>query len=83
MLQCCLDDAPDVRQSAFALLGDLARVSLCVTFELTHFICIRLCVSFINTGPNRVSVVISVGKTEWLGNAVFLFIANILLLVCI
>ncbi|MCE0481866.1 Transportin-1 [Datura stramonium] len=26
LLQCCLDDAPDVRQSAFALLGDLARV---------------------------------------------------------
>ena len=29
LLQCCMDDdAPDVRQSAFALLGDLARVSL-------------------------------------------------------
>ncbi|KAK3193287.1 hypothetical protein Dsin_024597 [Dipteronia sinensis] len=26
LLQCCLDDAYDVRQSAFALLGDLARV---------------------------------------------------------
>uniref|UniRef100_A0A5B6Z443 Transportin-1 n=1 Tax=Davidia involucrata TaxID=16924 RepID=A0A5B6Z443_DAVIN len=26
LLQCCMDDAPDVRQSAFALLGDLARV---------------------------------------------------------
>ncbi|KAA8546130.1 hypothetical protein F0562_020976 [Nyssa sinensis] len=26
LLQCCLDDAPDIRQSAFALLGDLARV---------------------------------------------------------
>ncbi|CAN4112585.1 unnamed protein product [Withania somnifera] len=26
LLQCCLDDASDVRQSAFALLGDLARV---------------------------------------------------------
>ncbi|XP_028113611.1 transportin-1-like isoform X2 [Camellia sinensis] len=26
LLQCCIDDAPDVRQSAFALLGDLARV---------------------------------------------------------
>ncbi|KAI4374895.1 hypothetical protein MLD38_012834 [Melastoma candidum] len=26
LLQCCTDDAPDVRQSAFALLGDLARV---------------------------------------------------------
>ncbi|XAR59860.1 hypothetical protein NMG60_11015852 [Bertholletia excelsa] len=25
LLQCCMDDAPDVRQSAFALLGDLAR----------------------------------------------------------
>lgn len=28
LLHCCVDDAPDVRQSAFALLGDLARVSL-------------------------------------------------------
>jgi hypothetical protein len=27
LLQCCMDDAYDVRQSAFALLGDLARVS--------------------------------------------------------
>ncbi|KAM7479471.1 hypothetical protein LguiA_027684 [Lonicera macranthoides] len=26
LLQCCMDDSPDVRQSAFALLGDLARV---------------------------------------------------------
>ncbi|CAA0820530.1 Transportin-1 [Striga hermonthica] len=26
LLQCCMDDACDVRQSAFALLGDLARV---------------------------------------------------------
>ncbi|KEH44390.1 putative importin-beta domain-containing protein [Medicago truncatula] len=26
LLQCCTDDAHDVRQSAFALLGDLARV---------------------------------------------------------
>jgi transportin-1 len=26
LLHCCTDDAPDVRQSAFALLGDLARV---------------------------------------------------------
>lgn len=26
LLQCCLDDASDIRQSAFALLGDLARV---------------------------------------------------------
>ncbi|OAY50523.1 transportin-1 isoform X2 [Manihot esculenta] len=26
LLQCCVDDAPDVRQSALALLGDLARV---------------------------------------------------------
>ncbi|KAL6550078.1 Transportin-1 [Orobanche minor] len=26
LLQCCMDDAFDVRQSAFALLGDLARV---------------------------------------------------------
>ncbi|XAR72677.1 hypothetical protein NMG60_11019397 [Bertholletia excelsa] len=26
LLKCCLDDASDVRQSAFALLGDLARV---------------------------------------------------------
>ncbi|KAL5561246.1 hypothetical protein UlMin_030993 [Ulmus minor] len=26
LLQCCMDDAPDVRQSAFALLGDFARV---------------------------------------------------------
>ncbi|KAK6912250.1 Importin-beta, N-terminal domain [Dillenia turbinata] len=26
LLQCCMDEAPDVRQSAFALLGDLARV---------------------------------------------------------
>ncbi|XP_076900422.1 transportin-1-like [Bidens hawaiensis] len=26
LLQCCLDDSSDIRQSAFALLGDLARV---------------------------------------------------------
>ncbi|KAI9126619.1 hypothetical protein K1719_002215 [Acacia pycnantha] len=26
LLLCCVDDAPDIRQSAFALLGDLARV---------------------------------------------------------
>ncbi|KAL0373186.1 UNVERIFIED_CONTAM: Transportin-1, partial [Sesamum calycinum] len=26
LLQCCMDDAYDIRQSAFALLGDLARV---------------------------------------------------------
>ncbi|CAL0320622.1 unnamed protein product [Lupinus luteus] len=26
LLHCCVDKAPDVRQSAFALLGDLARV---------------------------------------------------------
>ncbi|CAL5328301.1 unnamed protein product [Camellia sinensis] len=26
LLQCCMDDAPDIRQSAFALFGDLARV---------------------------------------------------------
>ncbi|PIN07339.1 Nuclear transport receptor Karyopherin-beta2/Transportin (importin beta superfamily) [Handroanthus impetiginosus] len=26
LLQCCVDDAYDIRQSAFALLGDLARV---------------------------------------------------------
>ncbi|XP_047309136.1 transportin-1-like [Impatiens glandulifera] len=25
LLQCCMDDIPDVRQSAFALLGDLAK----------------------------------------------------------
>uniref|UniRef100_A0A2P2MHJ9 Uncharacterized protein MANES_11G097900 n=1 Tax=Rhizophora mucronata TaxID=61149 RepID=A0A2P2MHJ9_RHIMU len=25
LLQCCMDDASDIRQSAFALLGDLAR----------------------------------------------------------
>lgn len=30
LLQCCMDDAYDVRQSAFALLGDLARVSRCL-----------------------------------------------------
>jgi hypothetical protein len=27
LLACCADEAPDVRQSAFALLGDLAKVS--------------------------------------------------------
>uniref|UniRef100_M4F875 Transportin-1 n=1 Tax=Brassica campestris TaxID=3711 RepID=M4F875_BRACM len=26
LLNCCMDEAPDVRQSAFALMGDLARV---------------------------------------------------------
>lgn len=26
LLQCCMDEASDVRQSAFALLGDLGRV---------------------------------------------------------
>ncbi|XP_010526881.1 PREDICTED: transportin-1-like [Tarenaya hassleriana] len=26
LLNCCMDEAPDVRQSAFALVGDLARV---------------------------------------------------------
>ncbi|KAL0677161.1 hypothetical protein Bca4012_005142 [Brassica carinata] len=26
LLKCCMDEAPDVRQSAFALMGDLARV---------------------------------------------------------
>lgn len=26
LLQCCMDDGADIRQSAFALLGDLARV---------------------------------------------------------
>ncbi|KAI9085000.1 hypothetical protein K1719_032992 [Acacia pycnantha] len=26
LLHCCVDDAPDIRQSAFALLGNLARV---------------------------------------------------------
>ncbi|XP_065865576.1 transportin-1-like [Euphorbia lathyris] len=26
LLQCCMDEASDIRQSAFALLGDLARV---------------------------------------------------------
>ncbi|XP_010548121.1 PREDICTED: transportin-1 [Tarenaya hassleriana] len=26
LLKCCMDEAPDVRQSAFALVGDLARV---------------------------------------------------------
>ncbi|XP_038972987.1 transportin-1-like isoform X2 [Phoenix dactylifera] len=26
LLQCCMDDGTDIRQSAFALLGDLARV---------------------------------------------------------
>ncbi|CDY26790.1 BnaC09g09170D [Brassica napus] len=25
LLNCCMDEAPDVRQSAFALMGDLAR----------------------------------------------------------
>lgn len=27
LLQCCMDDDTDVRQSAFALVGDLAKVS--------------------------------------------------------
>lgn len=26
LLQCCADEAPDVRQSALALLGDLVKV---------------------------------------------------------
>jgi hypothetical protein len=37
LLHCCTDDAPDVRQSAFALLGDLARVSLmCICIRHTE-----------------------------------------------
>lgn len=28
LLQCCADEAPDVRQSALALLGDLVKVSI-------------------------------------------------------
>jgi transportin-1 len=37
LLQCCMDDASDVRQSAFALLGDLARVSWNYIHPLTEF----------------------------------------------
>ena len=33
LLNCCMDEAPDVRQSAFALMGDLARVS-CIFFYI-------------------------------------------------
>ena len=37
LLHCCVDDAPDVRQSAFALLGDLARVSpMCFHLHYTQ-----------------------------------------------
>jgi hypothetical protein len=37
LLHCCTDDAPDVRQSAFALLGDLALVSLmCICIRHTE-----------------------------------------------
>jgi transportin-1 len=28
LLLCCADEAPDVRQSALALLGDLAKVNI-------------------------------------------------------
>lgn len=50
LLQCCMDDGADIRQSAFALLGDLARVcweysklfllSLVVNYDLWFtFVC--------------------------------------------
>lgn len=54
LLACCGDEAPDVRQSAFALLGDLAKVSagvrLCTTWrrrkrwgkEISFFECVLL-----------------------------------------
>ncbi|KAL5140264.1 Transportin-1 [Glycine soja] len=39
LLHCCVDDAPDVRQSAFALLGDLARVcSVHLDSRLSEFL---------------------------------------------
>ncbi|KAJ9186404.1 hypothetical protein P3X46_001980 [Hevea brasiliensis] len=39
LLQCCVDDAPDVRQSALALLGDLARVCpVCLHPSLSNFL---------------------------------------------
>lgn len=47
LLQCCMDDGADIRQSAFALLGDLARVcweysklfllSLVANYDLYYF----------------------------------------------
>lgn len=51
LLHCCVDDAPDVRQSAFALLGDLARVSCmytCIHYTQAHIaiICSLPLVSF-------------------------------------
>ena len=38
LLQCCLDDSPDVKQSAFALLGDLARVSIHIELLFVNII---------------------------------------------
>ncbi|KAI9127995.1 hypothetical protein K1719_000988 [Acacia pycnantha] len=39
LLHCCVDDAPNIRQSAFALLGDLARVcSVYLRPHLSQFI---------------------------------------------
>lgn len=41
LLQCCMDEGADIRQSALALLGDLARVSrnyLCQTKTLEPII---------------------------------------------
>jgi len=35
LLNCCIDEAADVRQSAFALMGDLARVRF--IFFYTYF----------------------------------------------
>eukprot|EP00249_Psilotum_nudum_P021527 c28143_g1_i2 orf=1539-4217(-) len=39
LLKCCSDDAPDIRQSAFALLGDLAKAcSLHLQSHLVEFL---------------------------------------------
>ncbi|XP_068659068.1 transportin-1-like [Aristolochia californica] len=39
LLQCCMDDAADIRQSSLALLGDLARVCpVCLHPRLSEFL---------------------------------------------
>jgi len=49
LLQCCADEAPDVRQSALALLGDLVKVLILylsivyVTWEHIKWSSIKRC----------------------------------------
>lgn len=73
LLQCCMDEASDVRQSAFALLGDLGRVShldwSLGLFSLCSFMFSRLFKIFNLMNSWALSVCVSIFR--WKSNELF------------